>query len=61
MLIGLRDSIDSLNNKFEDACSIQSNNSLIKINLDELNTDFMKFDSEFSVNNWADLQSEEVT
>jgi hypothetical protein len=53
--------VDSLNYKFEDALSLQSNNSsLLKINLDDLNKEFSKFDSEFSVNNWADLQSDEV-
>lgn len=56
----LRDSVDSLNYKFEDGCSIQSTSSLFRINLDDLNKEFHLFDSEFNVNNWADLQLDEV-
>ena len=55
-----RDSVDNLNYKFEDGCSIQTTNSQFQINLDELNKEFIPFDSEFNVNNWADLQLEEV-
>ena len=49
-----------MNYKFEDGCSLQSN-GLFKINLDDLNKEFIRFDSEFNVNNWADLQLEEVS
>ena len=54
------DSVDSLNYKFEDGCSVQTAGSLCRVNIDELNKEFSQFDSEFNVNNWADLQSDEV-
>jgi hypothetical protein len=59
----LRESIDCLNFKFDEN-SIQSSNSSLtnffRVNLNDLNKEFYKFDSEFSATNWADLQTNEV-
>jgi len=53
--------VDFLNYKFEDGCTFQPPcGNLFRINLDDLNKEFLRFDSEFNVNNWADLQMEEV-
>ncbi len=53
--------MDFLNYKFEDGCTFQpTTGNLFRINLDDLNKEFLRFDSEFNVNNWADLQTEEV-
>jgi hypothetical protein len=60
----LRESIDCLNFKFDENSIQSSNNSSLtnffRLNLNDLNKEFYKFDSEFSATNWADLQTNEV-
>jgi hypothetical protein len=69
----LRDSVDSLNYKFDDSIlpvpnAHQSSGlagtsaaaNAFHANLAEISKEFSAYDSEFSANNWADLQSEEV-
>lgn len=93
----LRDSVDSLNYKFDEHSSLNTNgatsstttanafltssvsstatlsnlvasatviaptHNLFRINFAELNKEFNEFDTEFNTNNWADLQSEQVS
>lgn len=61
-----RESVDSLNYKFDENSSINSstnntcNNSNFRMSLNDLNKEFFDLDNEFSANNWADMQSEDV-
>jgi hypothetical protein len=66
----LRESVDSLNYKFDDSNGntqssssffpLNLSNNQFRINLNEINKDFSYYDDEFNANNWADLQTEEV-
>jgi len=38
----------------------EENISQFKLNLEEITVDFGTFESEFSANNWADIQTAEV-
>lgn len=55
-----RESVDSLVYKFDENSATPNTSANFRISLIDLNKEFSALDNEFSANNWADMQNEEV-